>query len=282
MKHTHNTNLYDFCDNYMKTNPYVGLHAPINGSSFPSVENLQICLIPPHKMFDKGVYEILPTIKFLVKEWRGLISLSDGNSSDVDSCDVDQSKRKLFVHSSFCINLSNTKAYHVNALKNQIKMADEIGANGIVVHCGKYLKDNPETAAERFIQNVDKAMEGVSERCPLIIETCAGEGTELFVKREEFQEMIIKLRRKYGNRIGCCIDTAHVWGAGYDPVEFINGLNQEARNTIKLIHWNNSKVKKGSRIDRHAPLSKGLIDPKQLIKVSEWAKGVKIPIVIEW
>ena len=243
---------------------FIGFHTQVTSDNLPDRDNLQMFMLPPDVMFDKTVNERIPIYKQAITKWK-----------------CAKATRKMFVHGSYCINLCNPQMASLNATKNQLRFANEIGADGLVIHCGKSLKMAKSDAIKLFMDNVGNAIERATEKCPLIIETCVGAGTELFSKLEDFEQMILTLVMSYGKKIGCCIDTAHVFSAGYNPKDFINRLSNQMRGTIRLIHWNNSKSTKGSHVDRHASLHEGLIDPKELIEVASWAIHFNIPLVIE-
>lgn len=248
----------------------IGYHTPVdfNGTQpdLPiNVNYLQMFILDPTSLFDKTVNSRLPGFKKSIQKWK---------NNDL--------RKKMFVHGSYTINLSNPKDYSRNALRNQLKLANEIGSSGLVIHCGKHLKDTREIARQRFINNVIVCMDRATEECPLIIETCVGAGTEVFWELETFQAMSLELKIKCKGKLGICVDTAHVWGAGYDPYEFLISLDPEVQNMIKLIHFNDSKVKKGSKVDRHAPYGEGFIGTEVLSSVAVWANERNIPMVAEW
>ena len=247
------------------TEENIGFHVKVEGDKLPNVNSLQMFLIPPQKLFDKTVKKRLPVYKETIETWKR-----------------ENEKRKIFVHGSYTINLSNPKVWSLNALKNQLKLSDGIGADGVVIHCGKALKDKKKNAELRFLENVGKAYYRIGENCPLLIETCVGAGTEIFSQREEFEKMILGLQKKFGRKkIGCCIDTAHVWSAGYHPKQFLKELSPDGKGAIKLIHFNNSFREKGSKSDLHAPLMEGLIPPTELLQIANWAIKHNIPLVVE-
>ena len=256
-------NNYNSCHgNYEK----IGYHTFISEEDLPEVDTLQTFLIPPQEFFNKNIN--ISIYRETIKRWK--------NSKENIKKD-----RKIFVHGSYCINLSNPAIVSVNALRNQLRLANEIDADGVVIHCGKYLKLQPEEGKKLFMDSIGRAIDRATEKCPIIIETCVGAGTELFWQLEEFQDMVLSLVKIHGRKIGCCIDTAHCWGSGVSPRDFLNGLTGEMRGTIRLIHWNNSSVKRGSHTDRHASINEGNIDPNELWTIAHWAIQHKIPLVIE-
>ena len=243
---------------------FIGFHTPVTSEDLPIVDNLQMFILDPQTLFDKTTKDKLPVYKETITRWKEA-----------------KPTRKMFVHGSYSINLSNPKICHVNALKNQLRLANEIGADGLVIHCGKHLKDTISRATDRFTTNIAKVMSRATESCPLIIETCVGAGTELFHELEIFDSMIVTLGKTYGKKIGCCLDTCHIWGAGYGPLDYITRMSDESKHMIRLIHWNNSKMEKGSRVDRHASINEGKIDPRVLWGIAKWAMQYNIPMVIE-
>lgn len=252
----------------------IGYHTTVDHDGtqpdLPSTVNaLQMFILDPKSLFDKTANNRLPGFRRSIIKWK-----TTNNTNKI--------QKKMFVHGSYTINLSNPKAYSINSLKNQLKMANEIGASGLVIHCGKRLKATKESGRKLFIDSVLKCIDRSTEVCPLIIETCVGAGTEVFWELETFQAMSLELLGKCGNKIGICVDTAHVWGAGYDPYEFLISLDPQVQDMIKLIHFNDSKVEKGSKVDRHAAYGQGFIGAEVLSSVAVWANSRNIPMVAEW
>jgi len=110
----------------------------------------------------------------------------------------------------------------------------------------------------------------------LIIETPAGQGTELLKNFDEFLKFYNLFDNKY---IKICIDTAHVWSAGYDLYE-INKKLKEYNNEddVAVIHLNNSKKNKGSNVDVHDELEKGKMKYNDFISFLKNFKN--LPIII--
>ena len=106
-------------------------------------------------------------------------------------------------------------------------------------------------------------------RTTVLLETMAGKGSEIGGTFEELREILdrVKLREK----VGVCLDTCHVWDAGYD-VEDMDAVLTEfdaaiGLSDLRAVHLNNSLNDRGSRKDRHAKLREGRIDPEALVRV---------------
>jgi deoxyribonuclease-4 len=134
--------------------------------------------------------------------------------------------------------------------------------------------------------NIAKALEHASPSCPLLLETPAGQGTELLTGREEFLDFIESFKDE---RIRACIDTCHVFacknptdpdGNGHDPLEYIKeGVKRS--NLVKLVHFNDSLEACGSCKDRHAFVGTGHIGFETMQAIAEFCMDKTIPMVIE-
>ena len=103
----------------------------------------------------------------------------------------------------------------------------------------------------------------------VLLETMAGKGSEIGGTVEELREILDRVT--LSDKMGVCLDTCHVWDAGYD-VEDMDAVLTKFDNVIGLsrlraVHLNNSLNDRGSRKDRHAKLREGRIDPEALARV---------------
>ena len=93
----------------------------------------------------------------------------------------------------------------------------------------------------------------------LIIETPAGQGTELLKDLNEFIQFFNSFSKEDKKNLGICFDTAHTWALGYELAEAYDILFKKNSKDITVIHLNNSLVKKGELKDRHSVLLDGKI-----------------------
>ena len=188
---------------------------------------------------------------------------------------------KLVIHSPYTINLAKElkngsrtidikDCYWVELLLNELIIADLIGAIGSVVHVGKYTNLTPEEGLNNMricIKYIIKNMEGLKLKSKLILETPAGQGTELLSDLNEFINFYNSFTKEERKYFKICIDTAHLWSSGYDILNVFNTILKKNKKDIAVIHFNNSKKDKGSNVDVHASIFEGKIDIDYLEKI---------------
>lgn len=192
---------------------------------------------------------------------------------------VNVSKAQVYIHSPYIINLCFTdESYQLDCLVKNLKYAAAMGAKGVVVHVGKSTKQDPDKALENMMENLLKAAEEATPTCPLLLETPAGQGTELLTKLEDFVGCVKGLDHP---NLKICVDTCHTFACGHNPLTYIQNILTDHSDLIKLIHYNDSKAPCGSRVDRHAFCGSGEIGFAQMEKIAEVCSKAKLPMVIE-
>lgn len=193
---------------------------------------------------------------------------------------VEAKKLKIFVHTPYLLNLANNDAYIVESLRNHLKVCSQMKFMGCVVHVGKSVKKTIEEALNNMRQNILQSIEVATPECPLLLETPAGQGTEMLTIREHFMDFILGID---DNRLGICVDTCHIYSSGYMPMDYINFIinNDRLLNYLKLFHYNDSEKECNSCVDRHAYLFKGKIPMEELVKVAFIGQNFNIPLIIE-
>lgn len=196
---------------------------------------------------------------------------------------------KVFIHSSYKINIArewDESSWWVKYLIYEIKTANLLGAEGIVIHTGNKLKQNEKVALNNmysFLLHIHNQTLKES-RVKLIIETAAGQGTEMIHDIDRFVEFMNKF--KGNDRFGVCLDTCHIFSAGQDIrkaavlkeiVRKIKGISVE----LALVHLNDSKDDLGHNKDRHESLGYGYIGRKGLKTIIRVIKKLNVPIILE-
>lgn len=197
----------------------------------------------------------------------------------------------VVVHSSYTHNLAkdwNEYSWWIRNIELEIIDAHKIGAIGLVIHMGKQMDLTQEEAYNNmytslmYIHNKTKKYESVK----IFLETSTGQGSELCYRLNELGYFYRKLKKM--KRFQICIDTCHVFSAGYNLSTFnqvklfletfdeLIGLKY-----VGLIHLNDCKVKFASYIDRHANIGKGYIGLEGLSEVYKFFVKMNIPLVLE-
>ncbi len=186
---------------------------------------------------------------------------------------------KLYIHSQYLINLSAIAedAWNVELLKKNLQAAVAIGARGVVVHVGKALKALPTAAVETMRAAIASLLSSATTDCPLLLETPAGQGTEVLTEAAAFMDFVEGFADP---RLRACVDTCHVFACGHNPLEYIRTFT-ERPNLLKLIHYNDSAAPCGSCVDRHAYMGTGQIGMGAMKAIAELCTAHKLPMVIE-
>jgi deoxyribonuclease-4 len=179
-------------------------------------------------------------------------------------------KTPLFVHSQYIINLCS--ATWNDVLIKNLQTATALGARGVVVHVGKSLKQTIPEALEAMRANIALCLPHATAACPLLLETPAGQGTELLCEPTAFIEFVASFNDP---RLRICVDTCHVFVAGHDPLAAL----EKAKALTTLVHFNDSATPCGSCLDRHAFVGQGHIGLPVMRAIAEAA--AMIPKIIE-
>jgi deoxyribonuclease-4 len=210
---------------------------------------------------------------------------------------IKQNNFSLVIHNPYTINLSmsplNGKkqldlgdCYWIQLVINELKIAHMYSSIGCIVHCGKHTKNtvlegllNMKTA---IIYIIDSIIE-LKLNSKLILETSTGQGTELLYKYKEFLDFYNSFDDEYKEYFKICIDTCHVWAAGYTLEEIyqITKTNDNLKD-VAVIHINNSKNPKKSHLDRHETIlnESGFIELEDIISFTKKMKRANPDITL--
>ena len=197
----------------------------------------------------------------------------------------------VFAHANYLINLAATNPqFHANslrALSEELIRADQLQLPFLVLHPGAHLGAGEEAGLERIIESIDRVLSGIPKiKTRIALETTAGQGSCLGSKFEHLAYIISRVREP--QRLCICLDTAHIFAAGYDigSEEGIRKTFREfdrviGRDRLAAIHVNDSKAVRGSRVDRHEHIGKGKIGLEAFRFIMRDRRLRKIPKVLE-
>lgn len=190
-------------------------------------------------------------------------------------------KDSILVHAPYIINPSSIEKYQfaIDFLIKEIEIMNYLGLKQIVLHPGASTKFSREKSIETLVSSL-KTILKKTNKVEILLETMSGKGTEIGYKFEELVDIIEKVESK---RLRVCIDTCHMWDAGYD-VNNVSQLIEQMKKTrllsyVSAIHINDSKNPLGSRKDRHANLNTGHINTdalKELISLEYFDNMIKV------
>jgi len=197
----------------------------------------------------------------------------------------------VFAHANYLINLAATNPqFHANslrALSEELIRADQLKLPFLVLHPGAHLGAGEEAGLERIIESIDRVLSGIPKtKTRIALETTAGQGSCLGSKFEHLAFVISRVREP--GRLCICLDTAHIFAAGYDigSEEGIRKTFREfdcviGRDRLAAIHVNDSKTIRGSRVDRHEHIGRGKIGLEAFRFIMRDRRFRKIPKVLE-
>lgn len=196
----------------------------------------------------------------------------------------------VITHACYLINLGSsdpdiyTKSY--NALVDELQRCNTLHIPYLVLHPGSNAT-NKQSALQQIGAAVLEALSSIpNNQCTVLFETMAGQGSSL---GSTFEELAIILHAaKSPQFTGVCVDTAHIFAAGYDAKspENYHALWEKfdtliGCDRIKIFHINDSKKECGSRVDRHEHIGKGLIPVLFFSLLMNDTRFLKIPKILE-
>ena len=193
-------------------------------------------------------------------------------------------------HDSYLINLGHPekekRQKSLDAFIDEAKRVEALGLKYLNFHPGSHLKKiSEEECLDLISESVNFAIKE-TDSCIFVLETTAGQGSNLGYKFEHLAYIIDKIEDK--TRIGVCIDTAHIFAAGYDirTKEAYEKTMQKFDEIIgfkylKGMHINDSKAKFESRVDRHHSLGKGEIGLDAFKFIMQDKRIDNIPLILE-
>jgi deoxyribonuclease-4 len=197
----------------------------------------------------------------------------------------------IFAHANYLINLAATnRQFHANslrALSEELIRADQFELPFLVLHPGAHLGAGEEAGLEKIIASLDRVLARIPKvKTQIALETTAGQGSCLGHKFEHLAYIIGRVREP--ERLCVCLDTAHVFAAGYDigSESAVRKMFAQFHRTIGLdrlvaIHLNDSKTARGSRVDRHEHIGKGKIGLAAFRFIMRDRRFRRIPKVLE-
>jgi deoxyribonuclease-4 len=197
----------------------------------------------------------------------------------------------VFAHANYLINLAAINPqFHANsirALSEELLRAEQLELPFIVLHPGAHLGEGEEAGLEKIVSSINTIFDGLPKvRTRIALETTAGQGSCLGHDFAHLAHIINNVREP--ERLCVCLDTAHVFAAGYD-ISSEKGTRKMFNDFDRIIgldwlvalHLNDSKAARGSRVDRHEHIGKGQIGLEAFRFIMCPRRFRKIPKVLE-
>ncbi|MDH3252422.1 MAG: deoxyribonuclease IV [Ignavibacteria bacterium] len=224
-----------------------------------------------HTAFARGSSIGCTTMQIFVKnanQWKGR-SLSDTDVQNYKSAAADATISPVVAHAAYLINLCTTSGTILKksraAFLDELSRCEALGILGVIFHPGAHLGKGESEGIKLIAESLNLIHErSPGYRCLSVLETTAGQGTTVGYRFEQLRAIIDLVEQH--DRMAVCLDTCHVFAAGYD-FRTENGWNEMMEQfdsiiglkRLAAIHMNDSKREHGSRIDRHEHIGKGHI-----------------------
>lgn len=229
------------------------------------------------------------TFQFFTRNPRG------SKAKDIDMNDIEKLKKilkennfaKILGHAPYTLNICSaderTREFALEIMEDDLKRMEILPNNLYNFHPGSHVKQGVELGIDYIVDALDKILKQ-NQTTTVLLETMSGKGTEIGRTFEELKSIMdsVLLREK----VGVCLDTCHVYDAGYDIVNNLDGVLDEFDKTIGLdklyaIHLNDSKNPFKSRKDRHETIGNGYIGFDAIVKIINHPKLRDLPFFLE-
>jgi deoxyribonuclease IV len=282
-------------------NPHGTVHQPLSLLPAPSTLRVQgsALLLGAHVSTSGGVASSLPRAKALAATAMQIFTKTASQWKEPSIAEDERSRFReglsgsplvaTNAHDSYLINLAspdNTlRAHSLVSFICELKRCEALGLNALVSHPGNYMDDR-ESGISRNADAIGIALEVVPGRTRLLMEMTAGSGTALGSTFEEMAQLLERIPTNVRDRVGVCVDTAHLHGAGYDLVHIYNDVWEHFADVVGLdrlgmLHLNDSKATLGSRLDRHELIGEGALGALPFRRIMTDDRFATIPKVIE-
>lgn len=194
---------------------------------------------------------------------------------------------RILAHAPYTLNPASnkqqTRDFALMVLAEDLIRMEETPHQLYNMHPGAAVGQSVDVAIEMIVSALNQTLLPV-QTTTLLLETMSGKGTEVGATFEELAAIIAKVELQ--NHVGVCLDTCHVWDAGYDIVNNLDGVIDEFDRIIGLerlraIHLNDSKNVRASHKDRHACIGEGEIGFVALAAVINHPKLRDVPFFLE-
>lgn len=182
-----------------------------------------------------------------------------------------------------CSDKAQTREFAWLTMKDDLKRMEYIPGNMYNFHPGSHVGQGMEQGIAYITQMLNDILEE-DQTTTVLLETMAGKGSEVGGKFEELRKIIDGVDLK--DHMGVCLDTCHVYDAGYDIVNNLDGVLDEFDHVIgldrlKAIHMNDSKNPFASHKDRHEKISEGSIGLEAMVRIINHPRLRHLPFYLE-
>ncbi|MHC5537288.1 deoxyribonuclease IV [Singulisphaera rosea] len=217
--------------------------------------------------------------------------LTDSHISAFRSALVETGVGTPVAHNSYLINLASPDDSlwnkSIDAMTVELERCEALGIEDLVIHPGAHTGSGDEAGITRIVSAIDeihRRLCGLTVKIDL--ETTAGQGSCLGHRFEHLGAIVDRV--EFPDRLGVCVDTCHIFAAGYSlgTAEEYDGTIEELDRAVgvgrvRVWHLNDSRRERGSRVDRHAGIGQGHLGLEPFRHLINDARFFAIPMILE-
>lgn len=194
---------------------------------------------------------------------------------------------RLVAHAPYTLNPCGEKphvqAFARTAFADDLQRMEHTPGQFYNFHPGSHVGQGVETGIEKIAGVLNEVL-FPDMRTTVLLETMAGKGSEIGGRFEELRAILDRV--ELDGKLGVCLDTCHIWDAGYDIVDDLDGVLSEFDRVIglerlKAVHLNNSLNDRGSHKDRHARITEGRIPLDAIVRIIRHPALDGLPFILE-
>ncbi|MCI6054922.1 deoxyribonuclease IV [Dysosmobacter sp.] len=229
------------------------------------------------------------TFQFFTRNPRGSRAkdLDEADAAALTALMAEHRFAPVVAHAPYTLNLcgarEENRAFALETMADDLRRLEHLPGQLYNFHPGSHVGQGEETGTALIAAGLNALLQP-DQSTTVLLETMSGKGSEVGGSFEALRAILDRV--ELGEKVGVCLDTCHVWDAGYDIAADLDGVLAEFDRVIGLdrlraIHLNDSKNPLGSRKDRHACIGEGCIGLEALVRVVRHPALRDLPFCLE-
>lgn len=243
--------------------------------------------------FSAGVQVGCDCLQIFVKnqrQWKAASLTEDQISRYKQACS-DTNLAPVVAHASYLLNLASPELTNrkksIRAMIDELQRCEALGVSALIFHPGAHMKDTMQNGIKHIAQSLDEVHQACTGyKSMILLETTAGQGSAIGWQFDQLADIFEQTKEP--ELLGVCLDTCHLFAAGYDfrkkagYEQMMDEMDQSfGVEKVKCIHTNDSKKECGSRVDRHEHIGKGKIGLEGFKHFVNDKRFYDIPMILE-
>ena len=229
------------------------------------------------------------TFQFFTRNPRGSRAkdLDEADAAALTALMAEHRFAPVVAHAPYTLNLcgarEENRAFALETMADDLRRLEHLPGQLYNFHPGSHVGQGEETGTALIAAGLN-ALLRPDQTTTVLLETMSGKGSEVGGSFESLRAILDRV--ELGEKVGVCLDTCHVWDAGYDIAADLDGVLAEfdrllGLDRLRAVHLNDSKNPLGSRKDRHACIGEGCIGLEALVRVVRHPALRDLPFCLE-